>query len=126
MISSIVWVPAGVADPNPKRYEMSSQEVEILRLLEEQEGQPTDDDDKGKKMRGGMRVKTTSSPVEHNLPADLRMDEYSDDEDEDAAIGKILMGQSSAAEMGDAVEQEDDDDEDAKGEKQEKYGQSKN
>ena len=37
MISSIVWVPAGVADPNPKRYEMSAQEMEIFRLLEEQQ-----------------------------------------------------------------------------------------
>ena len=88
MISSIVWVPAGVADPSPKRYEMSAQEMEMFRLLEEQQQQggdgdiDNDNDDQPKRMRSGLHVvKTASSPaaVPTTLPADLRMDEYSDE-----------------------------------------------
>ena len=37
MISSIVWVPAGVADPNPKKYEFSTAELELIKMMEDQE-----------------------------------------------------------------------------------------
>lgn len=109
MISSIVWVPAGVADPCPKRYEMSAQEMEILRLLEEQEQQEADGP---QKIRGGLKVKVASSPLEHNLPADLRMDEYSDDEDDDAGVGRLLVGQTGMVAEEQVEEGEDDDDDD--------------
>ena len=36
MISSIAWVPAGAADPNPKKYEMSLVEEDLVRKLQEQ------------------------------------------------------------------------------------------
>ena len=117
MISSIVWVPAGVADPNPKKYEMSAQEVEIMRLLEEQQ-QETDASGSpqkkgGKKMRDGLQVKMLSTPaVPNTLPADLRMDEYSSDEDGEEAVGKLLMGQSGHEEL---VEDENEDASDKEG-----------
>jgi hypothetical protein len=127
MISSIVWVPAGVADPSPKRYEMNAQELEILQLLQEQEDKGGDGGDKPKHMRGGLQVKTLASPaaaissttIPNTLPADLRMDEYSSDEDEGAAVGKLMLGQSSmlheevdddASEDGRPASREDDDD----------------
>ena len=34
MISTIAWVPAGVADPSPKRYEMNATELELLRMMQ--------------------------------------------------------------------------------------------
>ena len=36
MISSIEWVPAGVADPKPKKYEFSTAEIELIKMMEEQ------------------------------------------------------------------------------------------
>ena len=113
MISSIVWVPAGVADPNPKRYEMSAKELEVLQLLEEQERQHTDQTEFPKKMRRGLEVKATSSPAAvtstNSLPADLRMDEYSSDEDDDAAVGRLLMGRSGMIHEEPENGDEDDD-----------------
>lgn len=123
MISSIVWVPAGVADPTPKKYEMSAQEMEIIRLLEEQQQSQQQTPD-AKKMRGGMLVKATSTPLEHNLPADLRMDEYSDDDDDDddgdAAVGRLLISSEGAEGMEDDQaqgEEDEDNEEDQEGEK---------
>lgn len=138
MISSIVWVPVGVADPSPKRYEMNAKELEILRMLEEQEGQGgggmDNTNDKRKKSRG-LEVKalssstataaaiTSTAPADSaaDLPADLRMDEYSSDEDEGAAVGRLLVAQSGmidelAAENDDedGDDSEEDDDEDEK------------
>ena len=41
MISSIAWIPAGIANPNPRKYEMSTMEKELMQqiLLEQQEGE---------------------------------------------------------------------------------------
>jgi hypothetical protein len=44
MISSIAWVPRGVADPNPKRYEMSAVEAELLQSLQKHATIGEDDD----------------------------------------------------------------------------------
>jgi hypothetical protein len=88
MISSIAWVPAGVADPNPKRYEMSSTEQELIRMMQEKGSI-----DAGEKQnsKGMMAVKKAQAPVVHDaLPADLRMDDYSSDEDEGVALGNLL------------------------------------
>jgi hypothetical protein len=87
MISSIAWVPAGVADPNPKRYEMSSTEQELIRMMQEKVSI-----DAGEKQnsKGMMAVKKAQAPIVHTLPADLRMDDYSSDEDEGVALGNLL------------------------------------
>lgn len=36
MISSIAWVPRGVADPSPKKYEMSAVEAELIQSMQTQ------------------------------------------------------------------------------------------
>lgn len=95
MISCIEWVPKGAADPSPKRYEMSPAELAMLQEQAEleanlkEEGDNTDDDSNCGSEKGGFKKIDPSS-----LPADLRMDEYSSDEDE-AQIGNLLIGKSS-------------------------------
>ena len=128
MISSIVWVPAGVADPNPKRYEMSAKELELLRLMDEQQRQQqqgvNEEEQAPKKIRGGLKVKTVTPPVD--LPADLRMDEYSSDEDEGKELARIIGMQSGVVPEGveddegngnnDMNDDRDSDDDDTDGE----------
>jgi hypothetical protein len=87
MISSIAWVPAGVADPNPKRYEMSSTEQELIRMMQEKGSIDAGGD---KNSDGKTLLKKVQAPIEHKLPADLRMDDYSSDEDEGVALGNLL------------------------------------
>ena len=124
MISAIEWVPEGVADPNPKKYEFSNAELELIEMMEKQNftGEDEIEEVVEKKKEKKEKVKTT---IEHNLPADLRMDEYSSDEDENdavqgSALGRLLVDNSGAMEMlqeqdeqseGDdnADEKEDDD-----------------
>lgn len=93
MISAIEWVPAGVADPNPKKYEFSAAELELIKMMEEQ----NIDGDGGGEIE--EEVEETTMPttvklpkVENNLPADLRMDEYSSDEDENDAVTGTAIG----------------------------------
>lgn len=107
MISSIAWVPAGVADPAPKRYEMSSTEQELVQMLQDK-GSLTD-----KPKKGSMAVKMPDAPpvVENNLPADLRMDEYSSDEDEGVALGNLLADKSLPITEDMVPESEDEDEE---------------
>ena len=134
MISALSFVPAGVADKNPKRYELSTTERELLAAMEEQEeeqqqqsGEASKDNAnpksaKEKRKRGTFKVNLPDTPPAtstSDLPADLRMDEYSDDDEDDAggAIGQLLMDQPAtmAAEymaQQEGEEDEDDDDDD--------------
>ena len=102
MISSVRFVPAGVADPNPKRYEMSVAEQEILDMMGEEP--PVMDETKEE-----TKNKLAQVPKNQNLPADLRMDEYSSDEDEDGnnmAVGELLIGkQTLVGESDDELEE---------------------
>mmetsp|Transcript_10391 Transcript_10391/g.26130 ORF Transcript_10391/g.26130 Transcript_10391/m.26130 type:complete len:582 (-) Transcript_10391:1357-3102(-) len=89
MISSIEWVPAGVADPNPKKYEFSQAELDLIKMMENHTVGEEPETPKEKK-------KTKLPIMENNLPADLRMDEYSSDEEDNeavrgAAIGRLLV-----------------------------------
>jgi len=103
MISSLVWVPAGVADPKPKKYELSTTEQELVQMLEQQGISdpsllPTATADAKQKTKA-KKKKEPSIP--NTLPADLRMDEYSSDEDDAAAgsaLGNMLMGPASMEE----------------------------
>ena len=108
MISSIVWVPKGIADPSPKKYELSAAEKEIVELMESQG--LVDDDAKLEEtatklqLRAGEKKKdavdddddkeatATTKTTSHGLPADLRMDEYSSDEDENDDENEALQG----------------------------------
>lgn len=100
MISSIEWVPAGVADPNPKKYEFSQAELDLIKMMEnhtvgDDEGN-VESKDSNNDASSNKKTKTKLPIMENNLPADLRMDEYSSDEDENeaargAAIGRLLV-----------------------------------
>jgi hypothetical protein len=98
MISSIEWIPAGVADPNPKKYELSTTEQELIRLMQDQGNL----DEQVMEAREKVSMKAKLPKIENNLPPDLRMDDYSsDEEDEDegkagAAIGRLLVGTSGS------------------------------
>jgi len=137
MISSIHWVPAGVSARVPKKYELSSTERELVELMEKhghlegtaggEAGAATTaaaEADETKERRAdpasaGRKAKKAAS-ANDLLPADLRMDEYSSDEDEDVdggmAIGRMLVGKSLSSEVPqEMVPDEDDDDEEEEG-----------
>ena len=135
MISAIEWVPQGAADPNPKRYELSKAEMEMLEAQADMdadlaEGGEDDSSDDGSNADGANGADGSSKiqlePVDMStLPADLRMDEYSDDEDDEAKaggrVGNLLIGKETELmgthldEDGMPVEDIDEDDEDEEG-----------
>lgn len=92
MISALKWIPAGIADSNPKRYEFSAAELELIEMMEKQ----NIDDTPAESSPKVPNKKVVLPPAASDLPADLRMDEYSSDEDENdvkktAAIGNLLV-----------------------------------
>lgn len=121
MISDIEWVPAGVADPNPKRYEMSTAEHEFIKMMQEQGTIETLEEEVSKE----QEAKTILQRVNGSeLPADLRMDEYSSDEEEnDMAIGEMLVGKGTSLsedmipteEIQDEAESDNDNDQEDNG-----------
>lgn len=95
MISAIAWIPAGVADPNPKKYEFSAAEVELIKLMEQQNFDDLAEDgaaDSKLENKKSKNKKSKLPKIENNLPADLRMDEYSSDEDENDAVQGANLG----------------------------------
>lgn len=145
MISCIEWVPKGVADPSPKRYELSAAEAEILqqqaelevaeerldKTTVEEDGTGNEKAEEDQQQQDGQAAKNASSIASKlpkidpsSLPSDLRMDEYSDDEDADAvrgsALGQLLVGKdnemigtrldANGMPVNDIDEEDDDDD----------------
>jgi len=111
MISSIEWVPAGVADPSPKKYEFSQAEINLIQMMENHGMEDTDyvqtdsgkDKEKKEQQKKNKKFQSENNNenknINNDLPADLRMDEYSSDEDDDgaisgAAIGRLLVENS--------------------------------
>lgn len=93
MIPAIEWVPAGVADPNPKKYEFSQAEVELIKMMEEQNFDETAAESDDEVPAQSEKKSSTKLPkIENTLPADLRMDEYSSDEDENDAVQGTTIG----------------------------------
>ena len=120
MISCVTFVPAGCADPRPKRHEMSAAEEAALQSLQSSsEGAGGAEGDAGKGGGQGLaNVKGLSSSSSlrpqnaatssdaassslplvdiSSLPADLRMDTYDSDEEgaegDGLRVGNILMG----------------------------------
>lgn len=99
MISSVEWVPRGVADPNPKQYELSAAEQELLSLnqagYQEEEDDVLLDEQEEQAQETITTTKTVTLPkVDPNsLPAELRMDEYSSDEEhENEAVKGMSIG----------------------------------
>jgi hypothetical protein len=89
----------------PTKYEYSQAEQEFLARVANADGNgqldgaPNEDGDEGEwedvDQGSGEGGGTIELPTvdRASLPADLRMDEYSDDDDEDGKdIGKILVG----------------------------------
>lgn len=114
MISSIEWVPAGVADPSPKKYEFSQAELDLIKMMENHT--VGDGDIQPETSKPEKKKKTTLPKIENNLPADLRMDEYSSDEEENeaargAAIGRLLV-EENEQEIPQKDEGDDDDGDD--------------
>ena len=132
MISSIEWVPKGVADPTPKKYEISPAERALIEQQADMEAafddNDDDDDDDDEEEEIPIKSKIILPKIDSkSLPADLRMDDYSDDDEGDTAaagshIGNMLVGKEQrmfgtrTGEDGMPVEdidEEDDDDDDA-------------
>ncbi len=144
MISCIEWIPKGVADPNPKRYELSKAERELLEQdAAEDDLAEIDEDDmsEGGASKDGADLTEPKEAGEKSaaeiiasqrvdpktLPEELRMDDYSDDDDNDNQkqndIGTLLIGHPESTGLGideeGKVEDEgdfDSDDEDQDGE----------
>eukprot|EP00984_Skeletonema_dohrnii_P023414 scaffold12513_cov103-Skeletonema_dohrnii-CCMP3373.AAC.1 len=117
MIAAIEWIPAGRANPTPSKYEYSRAEQEFLEKVqagelgeeeanENDEWEDVDDDDASEEPQEEVEVPAVDP---ESLPADLRMDDYSDDEDGDDKVGGLLVGKDAEM-MIDAAEAADDDD----------------
>jgi len=117
MIAAIEWIPAGRANPTPSKYEYSRAEQEFLEkvqageLGEEEandEWEDVNDDDASEEQQEEEEVEVPAVDPE-SLPADLRMDDYSDDEDGEDKVGGLLVGKDAEM-MIDAAAAADDDD----------------
>jgi hypothetical protein len=104
MIAAVTWIPRGVAATTPTKYEYSKAEQEFLERVANADGSgdldannADDGDDDGEwedveENEGESKIVLPKVDLS-SLPADLRMDEYSDDEgDGGQDIGKILVG----------------------------------
>ena len=102
MIAALEWVPAGVAAENPKKYEMNAAEKEVLKMLQEQ-GEETNE------TVASRGVSSNLPETKNDLPADLRMDEYSDDEEGGAALGNLLVlnDEEGVGDSNDPVEEDE-------------------
>jgi hypothetical protein len=118
MISAIEWIPEGVADPNPKKYEFSTAELELIEMMEQQHfgGEKEQSESSKKKKTNDKKSNETKLPQldPSSLPADLRMDEYSSDEDENdaaqgSAIGRLLVDNSEPLEEETSLKDKDQD-----------------
>jgi len=114
MISCVTWVPKGAADPKPKRYEMSTAELELMKdyvnmdesLLQEEEedgGEEEIEEEVEEEEETPQKVELPKIDPS-TLPPELRMDDYSDDEEDEgkknaareAMIGSMLIGKVSS------------------------------
>lgn len=131
MISCLAWIPKGVADPKPKRYEMSQIEMEIMEqqtrwqaeALSNDNEQNDENDEEDETVSNPQKSKIILPKIDpSSLPEDLRMEEYTDDEDEDEAqsgamLGQMLVGNDSEMivtedERGIKIAEDSDDDDD--------------
>jgi hypothetical protein len=131
MISCIQWIPKNVADPNPKRYELSKAERQLLAEEQKQNNNTENDDSDSDNVMSNDEeevIQNVETPKEgrsltateiiasqkidpSSLPKELRMDDYSDDEDGNNknsndniqaadTIGDLLIGNDSNPEGG--------------------------
>ena len=146
MISSIEWIPRGVANPNPKKYSLSKAESEFLEQVandfdmkvsvsddqqqiheidqQSSQSEASDDDELIENLQNDHRQENIQKLLQalpavdpSTLPAELKMGEYSDDDEDlnEHKIGQVLLGSiETDRNYGDiefnADEEEDDDD----------------
>lgn len=101
MIAAIEWIPAGRANPNPSKYEYSRAEQEFLEKVQagelaedkgdDEEWEDVDEDDNNDDQEQEKQVEVPAVDPD-SLPADLRMDDYSDEEDGEDKVGGLLVG----------------------------------
>ena len=159
-ISCVEWIPKGVADPNPKRYELSQREQELIDsyqeiekeggtipipsqyatlndadgmdvmgvIQEEMDGNDDDDaavadgDGDDKEVTAKTTEKSASEKIAEqqidpsSLPAELKMDDYSDDEGNGPVIPSSnideLVIESHLAENNSDNDEDDNNDDD--------------
>lgn len=88
MISTVSWVPKGIADPKPKRFEISPAERQMLQEFREQQEAP------GRQQEHDLLVDTKDvikKSTKKTVLGELRMDEYSSSDEDEAAVGKLLV-----------------------------------
>jgi hypothetical protein len=114
MISSLAWVPAGCAASNPKKYELSRAEQELVDMMQNKGNLDEFYEEEVAKQQQKRKTTIVLPKIDaSSLPADLRMDEYSSDEDDNEqkkgfAIGRMLVGTSHGP--SDIQDDEEDDD----------------
>ncbi|KAG7362947.1 WD-40 repeat-containing protein [Nitzschia inconspicua] len=118
MISAIEWLPVGVADPSPKKYEFSPAELELIQMMEEHNMNDLHDvqahlsKEKEESEKTSKQKQSKKSIPSHDLPADLRMDEYSSEEDDDEAVQGTKIGRLLVEDDNDDNEMEEEIDDD--------------
>lgn len=102
MISNVSWVPKGIADPKPKRFEISPAERQML-----EEYQMQQDLLRQKQEEGELLLQKNGKDGKKSFLEELRMDEYSSSDDDEAALGKLLVQDDD-----NSLEEEEDEEED--------------
>ena len=114
MITSLTWVPKGVARARPVRFELSPEEYQRIKLMasaeqaKEREGE-ADHEALGLTFKGAAVVAMDDDEEAvdvSDLPAELRMDAYDDDDDDDND------NEGERIELADVEEELEDDDDD--------------
>lgn len=122
MITSLSWVPRGVARQRPIRYELTPEEYQRVRSLaqeEEKQNRDEEEEDKQRMLRADVAIEEEnlkSSVDVTELPAELDMEHYDDDEYDNIEDGEEGDGNLYGfQQQGDNVilDEFDSDDEDA-------------
>jgi len=117
MISSLAWVPAGCAASNPKKYELSRAEQELVQMMQEKGNLDEAFEEEATKIQAKSKIRLPKIDSS-TLPSDLRMDEYSSDDEDDeqkqgVALGQILVGVGEDGEPAPEMSEEEADEDEA-------------
>ncbi len=103
MISSVAWVPRGCAMENPVKFEPTEEELDLARAEAEMAEMAIGDSSSSSSSSAGASTAAAAAAdvvLEEDdddnavdtsgLPADLKMDEYDEDEDDDMSFARGL------------------------------------
>ena len=123
MISAVAWVPKGAAAKEPIKYEMTPEEEQAIRDAAEQEGQPSNNNNNN---NAGLPQTLITQGANNNnsnndnnstgndeLPADLNMDDY-DDDDNMGMMGDdtVYQAEDNYITLPNEVEEDDEEEDD--------------